>query len=178
MTRPPNRYRPTDAVSVAEAVFKPATPPSGRACPRAKKRWRSRLERIGVDQARQRSDCTFSRGWAGLAGANQRCAAAGNGLVSRRAPKCSARCAASTASPTPAGLEFNAARQFGRDATALAINLSLRMQPRIPADESESPRPTTALHNRGAVFAPLATRREARSGRRRELAADRCEPSC
>jgi uncharacterized protein (DUF4415 family) len=26
MTRPPNRYRPTDAVSVAEAVFKPATP--------------------------------------------------------------------------------------------------------------------------------------------------------
>jgi uncharacterized protein (DUF4415 family) len=26
MTRPPNRYRPTDALSVAEAVFKPATP--------------------------------------------------------------------------------------------------------------------------------------------------------
>jgi uncharacterized protein (DUF4415 family) len=26
MTRPPNRYRPTDAVSVAEAVFKPAAP--------------------------------------------------------------------------------------------------------------------------------------------------------
>jgi uncharacterized protein (DUF4415 family) len=24
MTRPPNRYRPTDALSVAEAVFKPA----------------------------------------------------------------------------------------------------------------------------------------------------------
>ncbi len=24
MTRPPNRYRPTDAVSAAEAVFKPA----------------------------------------------------------------------------------------------------------------------------------------------------------
>ncbi len=28
MTRPPNRYRPTDAVAVAEAVFKPATPPA------------------------------------------------------------------------------------------------------------------------------------------------------
>jgi uncharacterized protein (DUF4415 family) len=27
MTRPPNRYRPTDALSVAEAVFKPAPPP-------------------------------------------------------------------------------------------------------------------------------------------------------
>ena len=26
MTRPPNRYRPTDALSAAEAVFKPATP--------------------------------------------------------------------------------------------------------------------------------------------------------
>ena len=26
MTRPPNRYRPTDAFSEAEAVFKPATP--------------------------------------------------------------------------------------------------------------------------------------------------------
>ena len=26
MTRSPNRYRPTDALSVAEAVFKPATP--------------------------------------------------------------------------------------------------------------------------------------------------------
>jgi len=26
MTRLPNRYRPTDALSVAEAVFKPATP--------------------------------------------------------------------------------------------------------------------------------------------------------
>ena len=26
MTRPPNRYRPTDALSVAEAVFKPAMP--------------------------------------------------------------------------------------------------------------------------------------------------------
>jgi uncharacterized protein (DUF4415 family) len=26
MTRPPNRYRPTDALSVAEAVFKPAAP--------------------------------------------------------------------------------------------------------------------------------------------------------
>ena len=26
MARPPNRYRPTDALSVAEAVFKPATP--------------------------------------------------------------------------------------------------------------------------------------------------------
>ena len=26
MTRPPNRYRPTDALSVAEAMFKPATP--------------------------------------------------------------------------------------------------------------------------------------------------------
>ena len=28
MTNPPNRYRPTDALSVAEAVFKPATPPA------------------------------------------------------------------------------------------------------------------------------------------------------
>jgi uncharacterized protein (DUF4415 family) len=28
MTRPPNRYRPTDALSLAEAVFKPATPPA------------------------------------------------------------------------------------------------------------------------------------------------------
>ena len=28
MTRPPNRYRPTDALSIAEAVFKPATPPA------------------------------------------------------------------------------------------------------------------------------------------------------
>ena len=27
MTRPPNRYRPTDARAVAEAVFKPAPPP-------------------------------------------------------------------------------------------------------------------------------------------------------
>ena len=26
MTRPPNRYRPTDTLSVAEAVFKPAAP--------------------------------------------------------------------------------------------------------------------------------------------------------
>ena len=26
MTRPPNRYRPTDAHSAAEAVFKPASP--------------------------------------------------------------------------------------------------------------------------------------------------------
>jgi uncharacterized protein (DUF4415 family) len=26
MTRPPIRYRPTDALSVAEAAFKPATP--------------------------------------------------------------------------------------------------------------------------------------------------------
>ena len=26
MARPPNRYRPTDALSVAEAVFKSATP--------------------------------------------------------------------------------------------------------------------------------------------------------
>jgi uncharacterized protein (DUF4415 family) len=26
MTRPPNRFRPTDALSLAEAVFKPATP--------------------------------------------------------------------------------------------------------------------------------------------------------
>lgn len=26
MTRPPNRYRPTDALSLAEAVFKPAAP--------------------------------------------------------------------------------------------------------------------------------------------------------
>jgi uncharacterized protein (DUF4415 family) len=28
MTRPPNRHRPTDALSVAEAVFKPVTPPA------------------------------------------------------------------------------------------------------------------------------------------------------
>jgi uncharacterized protein (DUF4415 family) len=28
MTRPPNRFRPTDALSVAEAVFKPAPPPA------------------------------------------------------------------------------------------------------------------------------------------------------
>ena len=28
MTRPPNRYRPTDALSAAEAVFKPASPPA------------------------------------------------------------------------------------------------------------------------------------------------------
>jgi uncharacterized protein (DUF4415 family) len=28
MTRSPNRHRPTDALSVAEAVFKPATPPA------------------------------------------------------------------------------------------------------------------------------------------------------
>ncbi|MBB4200993.1 hypothetical protein CCR94_00370 [Rhodoblastus sphagnicola] len=28
MTRPPNRYRPTDALSLAEAVFKPAPPPA------------------------------------------------------------------------------------------------------------------------------------------------------
>jgi len=27
MTKPPNRYRPTDALSAAEAVFKPAPPP-------------------------------------------------------------------------------------------------------------------------------------------------------
>jgi uncharacterized protein (DUF4415 family) len=28
MTRPPNRYRPTDARSIAEAVFKPAPAPA------------------------------------------------------------------------------------------------------------------------------------------------------
>ena len=28
MTRPPNRYRPTDALSIAEAAFKPAMPPA------------------------------------------------------------------------------------------------------------------------------------------------------
>ncbi len=28
MTRPPNRYRPTDALSVAEAEFRAATPPA------------------------------------------------------------------------------------------------------------------------------------------------------
>lgn len=28
MTRPPNRYRPNDALSIAEAVFKPATAPA------------------------------------------------------------------------------------------------------------------------------------------------------
>ena len=28
MAKPPNRFRPTDALSVAEAVFKPATPPA------------------------------------------------------------------------------------------------------------------------------------------------------
>jgi uncharacterized protein (DUF4415 family) len=28
MTRPPNQYRPTDAFSLAEAVFKPPTPPA------------------------------------------------------------------------------------------------------------------------------------------------------
>src|SRR5437763_1074160 len=27
MTKPPNRYRPTDAFSAAEAVFQPSTPP-------------------------------------------------------------------------------------------------------------------------------------------------------
>jgi uncharacterized protein (DUF4415 family) len=27
MTKPPNRFRPTDPLSVAEAVFKPAAPP-------------------------------------------------------------------------------------------------------------------------------------------------------
>ena len=31
MTRSPNRYRPTDALSVAEAVFKPATAPADEA---------------------------------------------------------------------------------------------------------------------------------------------------
>ena len=68
---------------------------SGRTGPRANKRRPSRLQRIGVDQARQRSACTFSRGWAGLAGANQRCAAAGDGLVIRRAlkPTSSVTCA-------------------------------------------------------------------------------------
>src|SRR5208283_4864553 len=59
----------------------------GRDRARAKKRWHSRLERVGIDQARQRSSCTFPRRWAGLAGANQRCAAPGNGLVIRRALK-------------------------------------------------------------------------------------------
>jgi len=44
-----------------------------------------------VEAIRQRSDCTFSRGWAGLAGANQRCAAAGDRFVIRRALKCDAR---------------------------------------------------------------------------------------
>lgn len=28
MTKPPNRYRPSDALSIAEAVFKPATTPA------------------------------------------------------------------------------------------------------------------------------------------------------
>jgi uncharacterized protein (DUF4415 family) len=30
MTRPPNRHRPTDALSVAEAAFKPAPPPAAQ----------------------------------------------------------------------------------------------------------------------------------------------------
>lgn len=54
-----------------------------RARPRAEKKWRPGLQGIGVDQARQRSDCAFSRGWTGLAGANQRCAEAGGRLVIR-----------------------------------------------------------------------------------------------
>ena len=37
MTKPPNRYRPTDALSVAEAVFKPATPPAVESVPVQKK---------------------------------------------------------------------------------------------------------------------------------------------
>ena len=37
MTRLPNRYRPTDALSVAEAVFKPATPPANEPAPAQRK---------------------------------------------------------------------------------------------------------------------------------------------
>jgi uncharacterized protein (DUF4415 family) len=37
MTRPPNRYRPTDALSVAEAIFKPAPPPLAESAPTPKK---------------------------------------------------------------------------------------------------------------------------------------------
>ena len=33
MVRPPNRYRPTDALSAAEAVFKPAPPPAPEPAP-------------------------------------------------------------------------------------------------------------------------------------------------
>ena len=36
MTRPPSRYRPTDALSQAEAVFKPAPPPAAEP-PRAQR---------------------------------------------------------------------------------------------------------------------------------------------
>jgi uncharacterized protein (DUF4415 family) len=37
MTRPPNRFRPTDALSAAEAVFKPAPPPIAEPVRLAKK---------------------------------------------------------------------------------------------------------------------------------------------
>ena len=37
MTRPPNRFRPTDTLSVAEAAFKPAPPPAAEAVRPAKK---------------------------------------------------------------------------------------------------------------------------------------------
>jgi uncharacterized protein (DUF4415 family) len=37
MTRPPNRFRPTDALSVAESVFKPAPPPAAEPVRPAKK---------------------------------------------------------------------------------------------------------------------------------------------
>ena len=87
---------------------------SGRARPRAKKRWRSHLQRIGVDQARQRYYCTFSRGWARLAGADQRCAAAGNGLVIRRALRSSSSIDLAPTPPSPTHREFPLLARSGR----------------------------------------------------------------
>ena len=37
MTRPPQRHRPTDALSVAEAVFKPAAPAPAASAPAPRK---------------------------------------------------------------------------------------------------------------------------------------------
>jgi len=58
----------------------------GRIRPRAKKGRRARLQGIGFDEARQRSARTFSRGWAGVAGARQRGATAGGGVVGASFP--------------------------------------------------------------------------------------------
>src|SRR5208337_912255 len=64
MTRPPNRYRPTDALSVAEAVFKPATPAADETV-RAQRKGallQTLLSSVQIGSARGIGLCRISRG--------------------------------------------------------------------------------------------------------------------